>query len=47
MGIIKKDFVYVAKRGDLIGEFLGHTTRLTQKVINNAEDGVLLIDEEY
>lgn len=47
MGIIKKDFVHVVKRGDLIGEYLGHTARQTQKHIDKAKDGVLLIDEAY
>ena len=47
MGLIRKDFVHVVKRGDLIGEYLGHTARQTQRAIDKAKNGVLLIDEAY
>lgn len=47
MGVIKKDFVHVVRRSDLIGKFLGHTAKLTQEAIDKAKDGVLLIDEAY
>ena len=36
-----------ARRSDLIGEYLGQTTAKTQKVIDSALGGVLLIDEAY
>jgi hypothetical protein len=37
----------IAKRSDLIGEYLGQTAVKTQKVINEVEGGVLFIDEVY
>ena len=44
----EKDYVFkIAKRSDLIGEFLGHTAMKTQKVIDECEGGVLFIDEAY
>jgi hypothetical protein len=42
------DYVFkIAKRSDLIGEFLGHTAVKTQKVIDECQGGVLFIDEAY
>jgi SpoVK/Ycf46/Vps4 family AAA+-type ATPase len=44
----EKDYIFkIAKRSDLIGEFLGHTAIKTQKIINECEGGVLFIDEAY
>lgn len=37
----------VAKRSDLIGEYLGTTAKKTQQVIDSCKGGVLLIDEAY
>ena len=37
----------IAKRSDLIGEYLGTTAMKTQKVIDKSAGGVLLIDEAY
>jgi AAA+ superfamily predicted ATPase len=37
----------VAKRSDMIGEYLGTTAMKTQKVIDKCKGGVLLIDEAY
>lgn len=47
MGILKKDKVHVVRRSDLIGKYLGHTAVNTQKAIDEALGGVLLIDEAY
>ena len=47
MGILKNDKFIKATRSNLIGEFLGHTAKQTQRVINSAEGGVLFIDEVY
>jgi SpoVK/Ycf46/Vps4 family AAA+-type ATPase len=44
----EKDYIFkIAKRSDLIGEYLGHTAVKTQKVIDECEGGVLFIDEAY
>lgn len=42
------NFIFkVAKRADLIGEYLGHTAMKTQRVIDECQGGVLFIDEAY
>ena len=47
LGIVKKDKFTQVKRSDLIGKYLGHTAKQTQDIFDNAEDGVLFIDEAY
>ena len=47
LGITKNDKMKIVSRGDLVGEYLGHTAHKTQKVINEAMGGVLFIDEAY
>jgi len=47
LGISKKDTFKIVRRSDLVGEFLGHTARLTEKAIDEAIGGVLFIDEAY
>ena len=51
LGVIKGDnnkYAFkIARRSDLIGEYLGHTAIKTQKVIDEAQNGVLFIDEAY
>ena len=47
LGITKNNKFKIAKRADLIGEFLGQTAVKTQKVIDEADGGVLFIDEAY
>jgi SpoVK/Ycf46/Vps4 family AAA+-type ATPase len=37
----------IVKRSDLIGKYLGHTAAKTQQAIDEAEGGVLFIDEAY
>tara|TARA_B100000424_G_scaffold271714_1_gene276098 strand:+ start:1000 stop:2337 length:1338 start_codon:yes stop_codon:yes gene_type:complete len=37
----------IARRSDLIGEYVGHTAVKTQNLINKALGGVLFIDEAY
>ena len=37
----------IVKRTDLIGKYLGHTAHKTQEVIDEADGGVLFIDEAY
>jgi adenylate kinase family enzyme len=47
MKLVKTNKFVIARRTDLIGEYLGHTAQKTQNVINDAADGVLFIDEAY
>lgn len=47
LGFLKTDEIVKAKRSDLIGEYCGQTAVKTQKVIDSAEGGVLLLDEAY
>lgn len=47
LGIIKSNKFKLVRRSDLIGEYLGHTAPKTQKLIDEAEGGVLFIDEAY
>lgn len=49
MGLLKNEkFVFkIAKRSDLIGKYLGHTSIKTQEFIDNCEGGVMFIDEVY
>jgi stage V sporulation protein K len=37
----------IAKRSDLVGQYVGHTAVKTQKIINESFGGVLFIDEAY
>lgn len=47
LGFLENDTFIIAKRSDLIGEYLGQTAVKTQKKINEAKGGVLFIDEAY
>lgn len=47
MGVIKSDKFKVVRRTDLIGEYVGHTAHKTQRAIDDADGGVLFIDEAY
>ena len=47
LGILKKNKYVIAKRADLIGEYVGQTTAKTQRIIDKANGGVLFIDEAY
>jgi SpoVK/Ycf46/Vps4 family AAA+-type ATPase len=47
-GDVKDSFIFkIAKRADLVAGFLGQTAIKTQKVLDEAEGGVLFIDEAY
>lgn len=43
----KKNIFKIAKRSDLVGQYVGHTAVKTQKIINESFGGVLFIDEAY
>ena len=47
LGICKSGHIVKVKRSDLIGKYLGHTAAQTQKKIDEAKGGILLIDEAY
>jgi len=47
LGIVKTNKFIIARRSDLIGKYLGHTAANTQKIFNDAENGVIFIDEAY
>jgi stage V sporulation protein K len=47
LGILKNKSFTIAKRGDLIGEYLGQTTIKTTKLLKSCIGGVLFIDEVY
>jgi hypothetical protein len=47
LGIIKNNTFKIVRRTDLIGEYVGHTAHKTQRAIDEADGGVLFIDEAY
>lgn len=47
LGVIKSNKVKFVKRTDLIGKFVGQSAHMTQEAIDDADGGVLFIDEAY
>lgn len=47
MGVLSKGHVVEVSRPDLVGEYIGHTAVKTTKKLNEAEGGILFIDEAY
>ena len=47
IGIIKSDLLVEVQRDKLVAEYVGQTGPKTQKVIDQAKQGVLFIDEAY
>lgn len=47
LGVLQSDRFIEIKRDDLVGEFLGQTAPRTRKLLEDAMDGVLFLDEAY
>ena len=47
LGFLKNNKFVIARRSELIGKYCGHTAVQTQNKIDEAEGGVLFIDEVY
>ncbi|OAY80558.1 Protein cfxQ [Ananas comosus] len=47
VGILPTDKVIEVQRTDLVGEFVGHTGPKTRRKIQEAEGGILFVDEAY
>jgi hypothetical protein len=47
LGVLQQGHIVKTRRSELIGKFLGHTAVQTQKKIEEAYGGILLIDEAY
>ncbi len=47
IGVLSSGQLREVSRSDMIGQYVGHTAKLTSKIIDSATGGVLFIDEAY
>lgn len=47
MNVLPKGHIVEVERGDLVGEYIGHTALKTRDIIKKATGGILFIDEAY
>ena len=47
LGILSNGKLVYGKRSNMIGKYVGHTAPMTEKLLNTAKGGVLIIDEVY
>lgn len=47
MNVLSKGHLIEAERGDLVGEYIGHTAQKTRDLIKKSLGGILFIDEAY
>src|SRR5690606_2384106 len=47
MGVLTKGHLIEVERGDLVGEYIGHTAQKTKEIVKKSLGGILFIDEAY
>lgn len=47
MNVLSKGHLIEAERGDLVGEYIGHTAQKTRDLIKKSIGGILFVDEAY